>query len=155
MQKESSTGVGVTGRTAAVNLVNVTARVNGYIVSIHFKEGDIVHKGDLLYQIDPRAFQDAYDQALAQLKQAQANQQLRDVTFERQQRLRESNVIAKEDYDTALSNKNQAAAQVISAQAAVNAARLNLEFTRLTSPRSRHKYEAVLGQVLWPGKRSR
>jgi len=42
MQKESSTGVGVTGRTAAVNLVNVTARVNGYIVSILFKEGDVV-----------------------------------------------------------------------------------------------------------------
>jgi RND family efflux transporter MFP subunit len=155
MQKEVVNRSGVTGRTAAVNLVNVTARVNGYIVSIHFKEGDIVHKGDLLYQIDPRPFQDAYDQALAQLKQAQANQQLRDVTFERQQRLRESNVIAKEDYDTALSNKNQAAAQVISAQAAVNAARLNLEFTRVTSPRSRHKYEATSSSLLSPGKRSR
>ena len=123
-----------TGRTAAVNLVNVTARVSGYIVSIPFKEGDIVHKGDLLYQIDPRPYQDAYDQAVGQLKQAQANQQLQDVTFERQQRLQQNNVIAKEDYDTALSNKSQAAAQVISTQAAVNAAKLNLEFTRVTSP---------------------
>jgi RND family efflux transporter MFP subunit len=123
-----------TGRTAAVNLVNVTARVSGYIVSIPFKEGDIVHKGDLLYQIDPRPYQDAYDQAIGQLKQAQANQQLQDVTFERQQRLQQNNVIAKEDYDTALSNKSQAAAQVISTQAAVNAAKLNLEFTRVTSP---------------------
>ena len=123
-----------TGRTAAVNLVNVTARVSGYIVSIPFKEGDIVHKGDLLYQIDPRPYQDAYDQAVGQLKQAQANQQLQDVTFERQQRLQQNNVIAKEDYDTALSNKSQAAAQVISTQAAVNAAKLNLEFTGVTSP---------------------
>jgi RND family efflux transporter MFP subunit len=123
-----------TGRTAAVNLVNVTARVSGYIVGIPFKEGDIVHKGDLLYQIDPRPYQDAYDQAIGQLKQAQANQQLQDVTFERQQRLQQNNVIAKEDYDTALSNKSQAAAQVISTQAAVNAAKLNLEFTRVTSP---------------------
>jgi multidrug efflux system membrane fusion protein len=123
-----------TGRTAAVNLVNVTARVSGYIVNIPFKEGDMVHKGDLLYQIDPRPYQDVYDQAVGQLKQAQANQQLQEVTYERQARLQQTNVIAKEDYDTALSNKNQAAAQVISAQASVNAAQLNLEFTRVTSP---------------------
>jgi multidrug efflux system membrane fusion protein len=123
-----------TGRTAAVNLVNITARVSGYIVNIPFKEGDMVHKGDLLYQIDPRPYQDSYDQALGQLKQAQANQQLQEVTYERQARLQQTNVIAKEDYDTALSNKNQAAAQVISAQAAVSAAQLNLEFTRVTSP---------------------
>jgi multidrug efflux system membrane fusion protein len=123
-----------TGRTSAVNLVHVTARVSGYIVNIPFKEGDLVHKGDLLYQIDPRPYQDVYDQALGQLKQAQANQQLQEVTYARQARLQQTNVIAKEDYDTALSNKNQAAAQVISAQAAVNAAQLNLEFTRVTSP---------------------
>jgi multidrug efflux system membrane fusion protein len=113
-----------TGRTAAVNLVNITARVSGYIVNIPFKEGDIVHKGDLLYQIDPRPYQDVYDQAVGQLKQAQANQQLQEVTYERQAHLQQTNVIAKEDYDTALSNKNQAAAQVISTQAAVSAARL-------------------------------
>src|ERR1700751_3064278 len=123
-----------TGRTAAVNLVNITARVSGYIVNIPFKEGDLVHKGDLLYQIDPRPYQDSYDQALGQLKQAQANQQLQEVTYERQAHLQQTNVIAKEDYHTALSNKNQAAAQVISAQAAVNAAQLNLEFTRVISP---------------------
>ena len=123
-----------TGRTAAVNLVNVTARVSGYVVNIPFKEGDLVHKGDLLYQIDPRPYQDVYEQALGQLKQAQANQQLQEVTYARQARLQQTNVIAKEDYDTALSNKNQAAAQVISTQAAVNAAELNLEFTRVISP---------------------
>src|ERR1700758_1577388 len=123
-----------TGRTAAVNLVNITARVSGYIVNIPFKEGDMIHKGDLLYQIDPRPYQDVYDQALGQLKQAQANQQLQEVTYERQARLQQTNVIAKEDYDAALSNKNQAAAQVISTQAAVNAAQLNLEFTRVISP---------------------
>jgi RND family efflux transporter MFP subunit len=123
-----------TGRTAAVKLVNVTPRVSGYIVDIPFKEGDLVHKGELLFQIDPRPYQDAYDQAVGQLQQAQANQQLQNVTFERQQRLRQTGVIAKEDYDTALSNKNTAAAQVVSAQAALNAAKLNLEFTHVTSP---------------------
>jgi membrane fusion protein, multidrug efflux system len=133
-QKEVVNWNEFTGRTAAVKFVNVTPRVSGYIVNIPFKEGDIVHKGDLLYQIDPRPYQDAYDQAIGQLQQAQANKQLQDVTFARQQRLRETGVIAKEDYDTALSNKNQAAAAVVAAQAALNAAQLNLEFTHVTAP---------------------
>jgi membrane fusion protein, multidrug efflux system len=133
-QKEVVNWNEFTGRTAAVKLVTVTPRVSGYIVDIPFKEGDLVHKGDLLFQIDPRPYQDAYDQAVGQLQQAQANQQLQDVTFARQQRLRDTGVIAKEDYDTALSNKNQAAAQVVAAQAARNSAQLNLEFTHVTSP---------------------
>jgi membrane fusion protein, multidrug efflux system len=133
-QKEVTNWNEFTGRTAAVKLVNVTGRVSGYIVDIPFKEGDIVHKGDLLFQIDPRPYQDACEQAVGQLQQAQANKQLQDATFARQQRLRETGVIAKEDYDTALSNKGQAEAQVVSAQAALNSARLNLEFTHVTSP---------------------
>ena len=133
-QKEVVNWNEFTGRTAAVKLVSVTPRVSGYIVDIPFKEGDLVHKGDLLFQIDPRPYQDVYEQAVGQFQQAQANQQLQDATFERQQRLRETGVIAKEDYDTALSNKNQAAAQVVSAQAARNSAQLNLEFTHVTSP---------------------
>lgn len=133
-QKEVVNWNEFTGRTAAVKLVNVTPRVSGYIVDIPFKEGDIVQKGELLFQIDPRPYQHVYEQALGQLEQAQANQQLQDVTFGRQQRLRETGVIAKEDYDTALSNKNQAASQVISAQAALDSAKLNLEFTHVTSP---------------------
>src|SRR5260221_7615854 len=133
-QKEVVNWNEFTGTTSAIKLVTVTPRVSGYIVDIPFKEGDIIHKGDLLFQIDPRPYQDAYEQALGQLQQAQANQQLQDATFERQQRLRETGVIAKEDYDTAVSNKNQAAAQVVSAQAARNSAQLNLEFTHVTSP---------------------
>ena len=123
-----------TGRTAAVNFVNVTPRVSGYIVDIPFKEGDLVHQGDLLFQIDPRPYQDAYDQAVGQLQRAQASQKLQDITFERQERLQSTGVIAKEDYDTARANKNTAAADVIASQAAVNAAKLNLEFTHVTSP---------------------
>jgi multidrug efflux pump subunit AcrA (membrane-fusion protein) len=83
-QKEVVNWNEFTGRTTAVKLVNVTARVSGYIVDIPFREGDVVHKGDLLFQIDPRPYQDAYDQAVGQLQQAQANQQLQDVTFARQ-----------------------------------------------------------------------
>ena len=81
-----------------------------------------------------RPYQDADDQAVGQLQRAQASQKLQDITFERQERLQNTGVIAKEDYDTALANKNAAAADVIASQAAVNAEKLNLEFTHVTSP---------------------
>jgi len=134
VQRDIVDWVEFTGRMAAINFVKITPRASGYIVNIPFSEGDIVHKGDLLFQIDSRPYQHAHEQAVGQLEQAKANQQLQEVTFTRQQRLRDTGVIAKEDYDTALSNKNQANAQVVSAQAAVNSAALNLEFTRVTSP---------------------
>jgi membrane fusion protein, multidrug efflux system len=123
-----------TGRTDAVESVDIRPRVSGYIDNITFRAGDRITKGDLLFVIDPRPYQAALDQANAQLRQAQANQQLHDANFARQDRLRQSGVIAKEDYDTALSNKNQAVAQVLSNSAAVELAKLNLTFTQITSP---------------------
>ena len=62
-----------TGRTDAVESVNVTPRVSGYIDNITFRAGDRVHKGDLLFVIDPRPYQDVLDQAKAQLRQAEAD----------------------------------------------------------------------------------
>jgi len=123
-----------TGRTDAVESVDIRPRVSGYIDNVTFKAGDRVYKGDLLFVIDPRPYQAALDQAQANLRQAQANQQLQEANFARQDRLRQSGVIAKEDYDTALSNKNQAAAQVLANSAAVETAKLNLSFTQVTSP---------------------
>jgi membrane fusion protein, multidrug efflux system len=123
-----------TARTDAVENVNITPRVSGYINSITFKAGDIVNKGDLLFVIDPRPYQAALDQAQAQERQQEANLQLQNANFARQDKLRQNGVIAKEDFDTALSNKNQAAASVLAAQAAVESAQLNLNFTRVTSP---------------------
>ena len=133
-QKEEVNWDEFTGRTAAVNLVDISARVSGYIVNIPFKEGDIVHKGDLLYQIDPRPYQAVYDQAVGQLKVGQANQQYQDATFRRDAKLIKTGVISNEDYDLAQSNKAQADAQLVADQAAVESAKLNLDFTRVTSP---------------------
>jgi membrane fusion protein, multidrug efflux system len=123
-----------TGRTAAVESVDVRPRVSGYIDNITFRAGDSVNKGDLLFVIDPRPYQAVLDQAKAQQRQAEANQQLQDANFARQDRLRQTGVIAKEDFDTALSNKNQAVASVLAAQAAVESAQLNLTFTQIISP---------------------
>ena len=123
-----------TGRTAAVENVNITPRVSGYIDNVSFRAGDRVKKGDLLFVIDPRPYQAALDQAKAQQREAEANQQLQDANFARQDKLRLNGVIAKEDYDTSLSNKNQAAARVLAAAASVESAQLNLTFTRVISP---------------------
>ena len=123
-----------TGRTDAVESVDIRPRVSGYIDNITFRAGDRVDKGDLLFVIDPRPYRAALDQAEAQLRQSEANQQLQEANFSRQERLRQSGVIAKEDYDTAVSNRNQAAAQVLANSAAVELAKLNLTFTQVTSP---------------------
>src|ERR1700733_3703896 len=123
-----------TGRTAAVESVDVRPRDSGYIDNVTFRAGDSVNKGDLLFVIDPRPYQAVLDQAKAQQRQAEANHQLQDANFARQDRLRQTGVIAKEDFDTALSNKNQAVASVLAAQAAVESAQLNLTFTQIISP---------------------
>jgi len=92
-QRDIVDWVEFTGRMAAINFVKITPRVSGYIVNIPFSEGDIVHKSDLLFQIDPRPYQDAYEQAIGQLQQAKANQQFQEFTFARQQRVRDTGVI--------------------------------------------------------------
>jgi membrane fusion protein, multidrug efflux system len=133
-QKEVANWDEFTGQTSAVNLVNISPRVSGYIVNIPFKEGDTVNKGDLLYQIDPRPYQAAYNQAIGQLKVGQANQQYQGATFNRNAKLIKTGAISNEDYDLAFSNKAQADAQLVADQASVESAKLNLDFTRVTSP---------------------
>jgi membrane fusion protein, multidrug efflux system len=123
-----------TGQLAAVDNVDIRPRVSGYIDRIVFKEGDLVKAGDLLLVIDPRPYQATLDQATANLRQAEAQQKLNEANFARAQDLRAKNVIATQDYDTAVAQKNQSEAQVLAAQAAVNAAQLNLGFTQIKAP---------------------
>ncbi len=123
-----------TGRMAAIENVSVRPRVSGYIVQIPFKEGNIVKKDDLLFVIDPRPYQAALDQAAGQLKQAQAQKELNDRNFTRAETLQATKVSSKEEFDQAATARNQSDAQVATAQAAVDAAKLNLEFTQVKSP---------------------
>jgi RND family efflux transporter MFP subunit len=123
-----------TGRTDAVQSVNITARVSGYLYNITFKAGDVVNQNDLLFVIDPRPYQAAYDQANGQLRQAEAQQKLNNLNLARSDELRAKNVIAKQDYDNAVAQKNVSDAQVIAAQAAVESAQLNLGFTEIKAP---------------------
>src|ERR1700756_2557819 len=123
-----------TGRTEAVESVEIRPRVSGYIDQISFKEGQLVKPGDVLFVIDPRPYQDALDQANANLQSADAERQLQVANLARAERLFKTNVTAKEQYDTSVADRNKAEGQFAQARAAVNSALLNMDFTQVKSP---------------------
>ena len=123
-----------TGRTEAVESVDIRPRVSGYIDQISFKDGQLVKPGDVLFVIDQRPYQHVLDQANANLQNADAQRQLKEANFARAQRLFQNKVTAKEEYDTSVAERNQAEAEFAQARASVNSAALNVEFTEVKSP---------------------
>ncbi|HEV8003953.1 MAG TPA: efflux RND transporter periplasmic adaptor subunit [Planctomycetaceae bacterium] len=134
VQQEVTDYVDFTGRTDAVQAVNVIARVTGYLVQMPFKEGSEVMKDQLLFEIDPRPYQDQLSLGQAQLATYKAQQQLADADFVRATRLIKDKTISEQQFEQYKSTKEQAASQVQSAQANIAIYKLNLEFTRVTSP---------------------
>jgi len=122
------------GRIDAIEDVDVKARVTGYLTKIHFKEGAEVKAGDQLYTIDPREYQAEADAAAAAWQQAEAKLAQTKSDYVRAQQLSRSTVIAKQELETRGSDVLQAEAQVRSAQANWNRAKLNLDFTDVRSP---------------------
>ena len=145
-----------TGRFAAVDDVDVNSRVSGYLESIHFKDGDMVEQGDLLFIIDPRPFQVALDRARAQLVQAQTELDLAFKELERARPLIESSVISPQAFDESLQAKQAADAQVAVARAAVEQAKLDLDYTRITAPVSGRigRREISVGNLVRGGAQS-
>lgn len=122
------------GRIDAIEDVEVKARVTGYLTKIHFKEGTEVKAGDQLYTIDPREYQAEADAAAAAWQQAEAKLTQTKSDYTRAQQLSRSTVIAKQELETRGSDVLQAEAQVRSAQANWNRAKLSLDFTDVRSP---------------------
>ena len=117
-------------------LVNATisARVSGHIISQDYKEGSLVKKGDLLFQIDPRPFEEALNEAKANLAKAQATQAKADADQKRALDLFNKQVTSAQERDTALQAAAAAKGDTDADQAAVKNAELNLEYTKVTSP---------------------
>jgi RND family efflux transporter, MFP subunit len=111
----------------------IQPRVAGYIIKQNYKEGAVVRKGDVLFEIDPRPIRAALDQARAQLAQAEAGLGKATVDVERDTPLAAARAIAQSQLDTELHAKLGAQASVLAAKANVEQAELNLEFTKVTS----------------------
>ncbi|HSJ02216.1 MAG: efflux RND transporter periplasmic adaptor subunit [Verrucomicrobium sp.] len=122
------------GRLESPKMVNLRARVGGYLEKIHFKEGAEVNAGDLLVTIDPRPFEAAVEGARAELDRNRTRAELARNEAKRAETLIKSRAIAAEDYDSRLKAAAEAEAAVRVADAAVKTAELNLEFTSVRAP---------------------
>jgi RND family efflux transporter MFP subunit len=120
--------------TVALSQVNLLPEVQGYITGILFTEGSHVHKGQELYEIDKRIYQDAYDQAEANLKVAQSNQVEAQQDADRYTYLNTQDAIAKQTLDHAVITLETAKDQVAAAEQTLKTAKTNLEFSVITAP---------------------
>ena len=123
-----------TGRTDAVQSVGVRARVTGYLVGVPFKEGAEVKKGARLFEIDPRPYQAAVDQARAQVALAEAQMKYARASRERTRLAFDQLASSQQELDQAVAYEEQAAAQIRANKANLDTAQLNLDFTRVASP---------------------
>jgi len=133
-----------TGRLEAVHHVDVRPRVSGIVSSVTFTEGALVRQGDLLFQIDPRPFQAEVDRLRAELLRAQATRTRTAAERQRAERLAHDNAISAEESDRRVAAADEADAQVQAVRAALRAAELNLEFTRVIAPISGRVGHAVV-----------
>lgn len=122
------------GRLEAVQMVAVRGRVNGYLQSIHFKEGAEVKKGDLLFMIDARPYQAQLDRAQADLQQARTRWELASNEVARAERLLKSKAISEEEADTRRKAERESRSGVEASAASVEAAKLDVEYARITAP---------------------
>lgn len=122
------------GTVSAYNTVAVSPQVGGELLSVNFREGQPVKKGELLAQIDPRTFQAQYDQALASKRQNQALLATAQSNYERSSSPAYRQFVAQTDLTTLRNQVSQYQAAVAASQASVNQAKVQLDYTRITSP---------------------
>jgi multidrug efflux system membrane fusion protein len=124
-----------TGRLDGFRTVDIRARVSGYVTEAPFKEGDTVHEGDLLFLIDPRPYRAALNQAEAQVQLQEAQLKYQEALYQRNVRLKNSGqAVGMEELQQSQAQRDTTAAQLAAAHAAVENARLNLEWTKVTAP---------------------
>lgn len=122
------------GRIEAVESVQLRPRVSGYIEKVNYTDGQEVKKGEVLFTIDDRTYRAALEQAQATLARAKTQASLARSEASRTDKLINTNVVSREEWEQRRSAATQAQADIQAAQAAVDAAQLNLDFTKVTAP---------------------
>lgn len=133
-----------TGRISAIDTVELRPRASGYVQKVSYKEGQDVKRGELMFQIDPRPYRAALDNAQAQLARARVARQLETIRNKRAQALIDDDAISHEELDLRRAALAQSAADVQAAEAAVATAQLNLSFTEVHAPVSGRASRALL-----------
>ena len=143
-----------TGQFEAVDSVEIRARVSGYLDKIGFEDGQIVHKGDMLFIIDPRPFEITLKSAQSALNSANARLALAKQQLERAQTLKQKDFTSQSTLDQRQQEMLSAAADAQVAQAAINAAQLNLDFTTITAPITGriNRHEVSIGNLINGGE---
>jgi multidrug efflux system membrane fusion protein len=134
LERELDTQLGFLGQFSAVDRVELRAQVGGTLTEIRFKDGDIVHKGDLLFVIDPVPYEIKLAQANAQLENATARLEFANRELARAQMLKRNGVVAVENVDQRTSDQQAAQAAFDDAQAQIRDARFDLDHCRIIAP---------------------
>jgi multidrug efflux system membrane fusion protein len=132
--KRVSTWDEYSGRFEAVEAVEVRPRVSGFIEKIHFKDGQIIKAGDILFTIDPREYRIAVESTEAEIARSNAQVDLAETEVERARPLVKTGAVTERDFDQRSANLNVQRANLQSAQAALKRAQLNLEWTEVRGP---------------------
>lgn len=122
------------GRTRPYRVAEMRPQVSGIILKRQFTEGSDVQAGQSLYQIDPATYQAAYDSARGDLAKAEANAEISQLTVKRYKPLLGTHYVSRQDYDTAVANAKKGDAAVVAAKAALESSRINLFYTKVSSP---------------------
>jgi membrane fusion protein (multidrug efflux system) len=134
IQRDATTYSDWVGTTQGFVNADIYPKITGYLLKQNYRDGDVVKEGQLLFQIDPREYQAALDQALGNLAQAQAQNKQNAQNLARYTTLYQQAVISRQDFQNQTQTTRASTAQVQAYQAAVEAAKLNLEWCRIISP---------------------
>ena len=132
------------GRLEATELVELRPRISGSVMKVHFTDGANVKKGDLLFTIDPRPFEAEVARAQAQLGAAKARSELALSELARATKLLESQAVSRQEFDQLTSGSRTTQADILSAEAALRVARLNLEYAQIRAPISGRVSRALI-----------
>ncbi len=154
VQKQVSDWDEYVGRIEAIEAVELRPRVAGYLAGVHFREGSMVNKGDLLFTIDEREYKAAVNAARADIARADARIDLAKTEYARSEKLIEARAVSKGELETRRSELAQANADRQAAQARFEQAQLNLEFTRIEAPIAGRVGAALVkpGNLVAPGE---